>query len=82
MIDIRKMAIKVNDRLKLLIIEEDDSDIATDIADEVQVNLLSGSPAKRSPGGCKVETPPPERNPESPPTQVPPEQKEGTIVDF
>ena len=55
MIDIRKMAIKVNDRLKLLIIEEDDSDIATDIADEVQVNLLSGSPAKRSPGGCKVE---------------------------
>lgn len=41
------MAIKVNDRLKNLIIEEDDEDIATDVTDEVQVNLLSGSPSKQ-----------------------------------
>ena len=45
--DIRKTAIKVNDRLKNLIINEDDDDIATDIADEVKVNLMSGSPSKR-----------------------------------
>ena len=49
--DICKMASKVNLCLKNLITEEDDEDITTDAADEVKVNLLSGSPSKRSSGG-------------------------------
>ena len=41
------MATKVNKQMKSLIIEDDDNDIPTDVSDEVQVNLLSGSPSKR-----------------------------------
>ena len=45
-LDIRKVAQRVNKKLKDLITVGDDDDSSTDIFDQIQVNLLSGSPRK------------------------------------
>lgn len=47
-IDIRKVAQRVNKKLKDLIISSDDEDSSTDVYDQIQVNLISGSPRKPS----------------------------------
>ena len=46
--DIRKIAHQVNEKLKLLIVDTDDEDCTTDLSDEVRVNLVSGSPVRKS----------------------------------
>lgn len=48
-LDIRKVAQCVNEKLKNLIRPSDDDDTSTDISDQIQMNLISGSPMKSTP---------------------------------
>ena len=43
------MAQCVNEKLKNLILPSDDDDTSTDISDQIQMNLISGSPMKSTP---------------------------------
>ncbi len=52
----------MNECLKLLIIEDDDNDLSTDVTDEVKVNLLSGSPHGTTHDITKQETTPTKLN--------------------
>jgi vacuole morphology and inheritance protein 14 len=47
--DICKVAQRVNTKLKDLIMASDDGDSTTDLYDQIQVNLMSGSPKKSPP---------------------------------
>ena len=59
--DIRRVASNVNRKLKELILPTDDDDTNTDLTDQIQVNLMSGSP------GINIT---PTQSPKSSPTRI------------